>query len=126
MTTHEHHDSATVMSRPKILLVSLGGTITMTRNSAGGITPTLSAADLARAVSGIDAIAEIETVSPMTVPGASLSIDNILAVATLIDKRVADGVDGIVVIQGTDTIEETAFVLDLVVQSERPVVVTGA
>ncbi len=114
------------MSRPKILLVSLGGTITMTRNSAGGITPTLSAADLARAVSGIDAIAEIETVSPMTVPGASLSIDNILAVATLIDKRVADGVDGIVVIQGTDTIEETAFVLDLVVQSERPVVVTGA
>lgn len=114
------------MSKPAILLLSLGGTITMVRNAEGGIAPKLSAADLVRAVPGIDAIAEIETMSPMTVPGASLTIDNILAVARLIDQRVASGVDGAVVIQGTDTIEETAYLLELLVQSERPVVVTGA
>ena len=114
------------MAVPKILLVSLGGTITMTRDAEGGIIPTLSAADIVRAIPGINAIADIETLSPMTVPGASLSIDNVLAVATLIDQRFAAGIDGIVVIQGTDTIEETAFLLELVVQSERPVVVTGA
>jgi L-asparaginase len=114
------------MAVPKILLISLGGTITMTRDAEGGIVPTLSAADIVRAIPGINAIADIETLSPMTVPGASLSIDNVLAVATLIDQRFASGVDGIVVIQGTDTIEETAFLLELVVQSERPVVVTGA
>ncbi|MEO7009796.1 MAG: asparaginase [Caldimonas sp.] len=114
------------MSRPKILLVSLGGTITMTRSAAGGIAPSLSAADLLRAVPGIEAVAEIETASPLSMPGASLSIDNVLAVAAMADARFADGVDGIVVIQGTDTIEETAFLLDLVVRSEKPVVVTGA
>ena len=114
------------MPRPKILLVSLGGTITMTRNTAGGITPTLSAADLVRAVAGIEAVAEIEAISPMTMPSASLSIDDVLGVAALVDQHFTHGVDGIVVIQGTDTIEETAFLLDLLVHGDRPVVVTGA
>jgi L-asparaginase len=62
----------------------------------------------------------------MTVPGASLTVDDVLAVARLCEERLAAGVDGVVVVQGTDTIEETAFLLDLVVHSDRPVVVTGA
>jgi len=114
------------MLRPKVLLVSLGGTITMTRNDAGAITPTLSADDLLRAVPGIGEVAEIEAVSPMRLPGASLTIDNLLDVATLLDAHLAGDAAGAVVIQGTDTIEETAFVLGLLVKSEKPVVVTGA
>lgn len=114
------------MSLPRILLISLGGTITMTRSASGGIAPTLTADDLASAVPGLAALATIETASPMTRPGASLSIDDVLSVAALVDERLADEVDGVVVIQGTDTIEETAFLLDLVVRSARPVVVTGA
>lgn len=111
------------MSRPRILLVSLGGTITMTQSAGGGIAPTLTAADLLRAVAGIDAIAEVETVSPLTMASASLTIDNVLAVAALVDERLDHGFDGIVIIQGTDTIEETAFLRDLVVRSDKPVVV---
>jgi L-asparaginase len=114
------------MSPPRVLLVSLGGTITMTPSASGGITPTLSAGDLARAVPGIETVAAIDTVSPMTVPGASLTIDDVLAVAALVDRRLVDDCDGVVVIQGTDTIEETAFLLDRVVRSDKPVVVTGA
>ncbi len=114
------------MPLPHILLISLGGTITMTRSAAGGITPTLTAAELAAAVPGLDAVARIETASPMTMPSASLAIDDVLKVAALADARLADEVDGVVVIQGTDTIEETAFLLDLVVGSSKPVVVTGA
>lgn len=114
------------MPLPHILLISLGGTITMTRSAAGGITPTLTAAELAAAVPGLDAVAQIETASPMTMPSASLCIDDVLAVAALADARLADDVDGVVVIQGTDTIEETAFLLELVVRSAKPVVVTGA
>jgi L-asparaginase len=114
------------MPLPRILLISLGGTITMTRSAAGGITPTLTAAELAAAVPGLDAVARIETASPMTMPSASLAIDDLLQVAALADARLVDEVDGVVVIQGTDTIEETAFLLDLVVRSAKPVVVTGA
>jgi len=114
------------MSLPHILLISLGGTITMTRSAAGGLTPTLTAAELAAAVPGLDALVQIETTSPMAMPGASLTIDDVLAVATLADARLANDVDGVVVIQGTDSIEETAYLLDLVIRSSKPVVVTGA
>ena len=115
-----------MLMKPRVLLITLGGTITMTRSAAGGIAPTLTAVDLVHAVAGIEKIAEIDTVSPLTIPGASLSIDDVLRVATLADQRLASDVNGVVVIQGTDTIEETAFLLDLVIQSDRPVVVTGA
>jgi L-asparaginase len=114
------------MSLPKVLMVSLGGTITMTRDSEGGIKPTLSASDLIRAVPGVERIAEIEAVSLMGIPGASLTIDNLLELAALIERSLATGTAGVVVIQGTDTIEETAFVLDLLVANDAPVVVTGA
>lgn len=114
------------MSRRKVLVVSLGGTITMTRGAEGGLAPTLTATDLIGAVPELERVAEIETLSPASVPSASLSIDTLLQVATLIDGRLMNDVDGVVVVQGTDTIEESAFLFDLLVESDRPVVVTGA
>ncbi|MGH8129015.1 MAG: asparaginase [Gammaproteobacteria bacterium] len=114
------------MPLPKILVVSLGGTITMTRERTGGIVPTLSAADLVSAIPEIGDVARIEALSPMNILSASLSIDDIVRLARLVDEHLATGAEGCVVIQGTDTIEETAFLLDLLVNSDRPVVVTGA
>ena len=111
---------------PRILLISLGGTITMTSGDAGGIVPSLSAADLVTSVPGIGAIAELETLSPRPLPSASLRLDDLLELARTLNRRLADDIDGAVVIQGTDTIEESAFVLDLLIASEKPVVVTGA
>lgn len=114
------------MSRPRLLVLSLGGTITMTVSAAGGITPTLGAADLVAAVPGLEAVAEIEARSPLKVGSVSLTPENIAEVAQDIRTAFDAGFDGAVVIQGTDTIEETAFILDLLVRDERPVVVTGA
>lgn len=116
------------MTLPRVLLVSLGGTITMTSAPAGaGITPTLTGADLVAAVPALKALAEIEAVSPFRLPGASLTLAMLRDVADLITTRLGgEGFAGAIVVQGTDTIEETAFVLDLLVQSDRPVVVVGA
>jgi L-asparaginase len=50
----------------------------------------------------------------------------LLEVARMIEEGFASGFDGAVVIQGTDTIEESAFILDLLVGGEKPVVITGA
>ncbi|MGV6876497.1 asparaginase [Pseudochelatococcus sp. B33] len=114
------------MTRPRLLLVSLGGTITMTAGGQAGIVPTLTGADLVRAVPALAEVADIEAVSPFRLPGASLTLAHLLAVARLLNERLPEGFAGAVVVQGTDTIEETAFVLDLLVAGDRPVVVTGA
>jgi L-asparaginase len=110
----------------KVLLVSLGGTITMTSGASAGIVPTLTGGDLVRAVPALSAVAEIEAVSPFRLPSASLSLAQLREVARLLNGRLAGDICGAVVVQGTDTIEETAFLLDLLVDSYKPVIVLGA
>lgn len=116
----------TAGARPKVLLVSLGGTITMTSGAGPGIVPTLTGADLVRAVPSLADVADIEAVSPFRLPGPSLTLANLREVARLLNERLAGDIAGAIVVQGTDTIEETAFVLDLLVGGDKPVVVTGA
>jgi L-asparaginase len=116
---------------PRVLVVSLGGTITMTAApGAGGIRPTLTADQLLAAEPRLAQVAELEALTPMSLPGASLTVQQLREVAALLRARL-DGAPaspvGAVVVQGTDTIEETAFVLDLLAtQGGAPVVVTGA
>lgn len=115
------------MSKPKILVISTGGTITMTSGQGSkGIAPTLTAADLLGAVPQIAQLADIEALTFSSMPGASLTMKNITELAGLIQQRFDQGVSGAIVIQGTDTIEETSFLLDLLVADDKPVVVTGA
>lgn len=114
------------MSRKRILVLSLGGTITMLPTEGGGIAPSLGAADLVAAVPALAEVAEIEAASPARLPSPSLTPEHILDVARRIEDAFASGADGAVVVQGTDTIEESAFLLDLLVPGDRPVVVTGA
>ncbi len=115
------------MSKPKLLIISTGGTITMTSSAgAAGIAPTLTADDLLRAVPQIAQLAEIETLTFSSVPGASLTLENIVELSRTIEQKFAGDIRAAIVIQGTDTIEETAFLLDLLVGGDKPVVVTGA
>lgn len=119
-------DAAPAMAAKRVLLISTGGTITMTTGVGGGIAPTLTGEDLVRAVPELAQLARIEVHSYSTKPGASLTLEDLVTIADLIDTGMPAGYDGAVVVQGTDTIEETAFVLDTLVGSDRPVVVTGA
>ena len=114
------------MTKPRLLVLSLGGTITMVPSDSGGIEPKLGAAELVASVPALADVAEIEARSPFRLPSPSLSPDNLVEVAQMIEAGFGTGCDGAVVIQGTDTIEESAFILDLLVGGEKPVVVTGA
>lgn len=114
------------MSQKRLILLSLGGTITMVPSVGGGIAPKLGAAELMASVPDLAKVAAIEADSPARLPSPSLTPGHLLAVAGRIADAFAAGVDGAVVIQGTDTIEESAFLLDLLVGGDKPVVVTGA
>lgn len=113
--------------RARIVVVSLGGTIASTATpSRGGVVPQLSARDLVAAVPALESVADVDAVSFRQVPSGDLDVADVVELARYIATAVADGVDGVVVTQGTDTIEETSFALDVLLDVEAPVVVTGA
>ena len=112
-----------------ISVFSLGGTIAMTSSadpSAGAVT-TLDAAALLAAVPGLSELdLKITAKSFRGLPGASLSFGDLSQLVAAVRDELDAGADGVVITQGTDTIEETAYFLDLTVDRAGPVVVTGA
>jgi L-asparaginase len=114
---------------PRVTVVSLGGTIASTdvADAAGaGVVPQLGARHLVAAVPQLRGVAEVETVAFRQVASGDLTLQDLTALAAEIDRRLLAGAHGVVVTQGTDTIEETSFALDLLVPGPQPVVVTGA
>jgi len=111
---------------PQVTVFSLGGTIASTNAVGGGVTPQLGARELVEAVPQLREVAELETVAFRQTASGDLTLPDLIALAAEITKRFDAGVRGVVVTQGTDTIEETSFALDLLVRGPRPVVVTGA
>jgi L-asparaginase len=110
---------------PAVSVLALGGTIAST-GSGAGVTPTLTAEQLVESVPGLADVALLSADTFRQVPSPELTVLDLLALANEIERCLSRGDAGVVVTQGTNTIEETAFVLDLLVHSEAPVVVTGA
>ncbi|UAK31948.1 asparaginase [Nocardia asteroides] len=118
------------MSNPeslsRVVVFGLGGTIAMTPTGSGGVAPSLTAEQLVAAVPGLnDAGVKLDVVQFRQIPGASLSFADIAALHEAVAAELPNAA-GVVVTQGTDTIEETSYLLDLLHNRPEPVVVTGA
>jgi len=117
-----------LMNNKRITIISTGGTIAMGVDSkTGGAVPLLSGEDLVKNMSSLGDIATVDISSLFNKPGAHLLLNDILKLSKVIrelfDQNKADGV---VITHGTDTMEETAYTLDLLVHHDNPVVITGA
>lgn len=114
------------MTDPRVCVLSLGGTITMTATEGGGVAPALGGeallGEVAPALSGIEVTAR--TLSRTS--GAALTPHAVLAAAQAAAREVGAGAQGVVVVQGTDTMEESAYLVDLVWRPAEPLVFTGA
>ena len=111
------------MSKPRIHVLALGGTIATKPDVGGVMQMGAGADDLVKAVPLLGTLADIEAETVLRVGSHSLSFDQIHALAAKIASSKADSV---IVTQGTDTLEETAFLLDLLVERDIPVIVTAA
>lgn len=116
------------MNSERVAVASLGGTITMTTGSSpgAGVAPTLAASDLVTSVPDLARVADVTAHTISTIPGASLSVGDVLEALAWARRAVDEGAAGAVIIQGTDTIEESAYLLDLHWDRPAPLVVTGA
>ena len=113
---------------PRIVVLFTGGTISMRHDpAASGNLPTMRGDELLGTVPGLGEIAEIEPIDWGLVPASHLTFGQVLELGRILaDQLARPEVDGAVVVQGTDVIEETAFAWDLLPLPAKPVVVVGA
>ncbi|HET7169551.1 MAG TPA: asparaginase [Candidatus Limnocylindrales bacterium] len=112
----------------RIAVVFTGGTISMAFDAdAGGNVPSLDGAAILARTPGLDKLADVVPIDRGLTPASHFSFADVLAIGARVQTALDDpAIDGAVVVQGTDTIEETSFAWDLVLASPKPVVVTGA
>ena len=113
--------------RPTVELIGTGGTIGSSGDYWGGHPTRVPIAKLAQ-VPGIDSVATIVTEQLWNVPSSSIGPTRWLELSRHITALLSahPELSGVVVTHGTDTMEETAYFLDLTVESDRPVIVTGS
>jgi L-asparaginase len=116
-----------VADLPRILLLATGGTISMRQDAeAGGAVPRLTGREILEAVPGIDRVARLEVREFGRYPGPHMTIERMWELRSAVLKAIEEGFDGVVITHGTDTIEESAYLLDRSLPSGDPVVITGA
>lgn len=113
--------------RPKVAILSLGGTIASAPTPGKReASPVLSASDIGASVPGLSDVAELEMRDLARLPSIDVTFDLARRVVSEARAAVTRGCAGVVVTQGTDTIEEMAFAVDLLHDGEVPIVFTGA
>lgn len=111
----------------KVKIITLGGTIAMKEDENKKALPAVSGDDLVSCVPGLAEVGEISIEAYSNVPSSHLTLDIMFGVSNRIKELVkAKEADGVVVVQGTDTQEETSYLLDLVLGIPNPVVFVGA
>jgi L-asparaginase len=115
-----------VSARPRVLLVALGGTISAVPDEWGRSAPTRSAAEILASVPGAEDLAQVRVADAKQVSSRAITPADMCSLARKICAEVENGCAGVVVTHGTDTMEETAYALALMLNADVPIVLTGA
>lgn len=112
----------------KVAIVSSGGTISMKVDpKIQAAVPSLSVEELMVMVKGIEDYAKIETYDFSNVPSPFITPEDMMRLSIYVQSLLTrEDISGVVITHGTDTLEETAYLLDLTIKSNKPVVITGS
>ena len=116
-------------AKPKIMILATGGTIAGAQTStaeAGYKAGSFSVDDLIKAVPQLKDIADISGEQVANIGSQTMNHEVWLKLAKRVNEVFSGDTDGVVITHGTDTMEETAYFLSLVVKSDKPVVLVGS
>ncbi|HDK9451046.1 TPA: asparaginase [Staphylococcus aureus] len=109
-----------------LLVIHTGGTISMSQDQSNKVV-TNDTNPISMHQDVINQYAQIDELNPFNVPSPHMTIQHVKQLKDIISEAVTNKYyDGFVITHGTDTLEETAFLLDLILGIEQPVVITGA
>ncbi|MCD4819497.1 MAG: asparaginase [Candidatus Cloacimonetes bacterium] len=109
----------------RILIITTGGTIAMKMNSDIGIVPNDEFIDRLKEFPQMRNLAHIEIYEFANIPSPHMDPAKMMELAKVVEQKIIE-FDGIVITHGTDTLEETAYMLDLILVTPKPVVFTAA
>src|SRR5262245_28434125 len=116
--------------KPKVVIVATGGTIAGSAESAtaaGYSSGAVGVDILIAAVPDLKKIADVKGEQVASIGSQDMNDEVWVKLATRVNEILAQpDVDGVAITHGTDTLEETSYFLDLVVKSDKPVVMTGS
>ena len=117
-----------VQELPLVVVLATGGTIASQYDPAvGALRPALTGAEIVAAVPGLEQVARVVVEEIANVGSKDMTPEIWRTLSSRANQLLADeAVTGVVVTHGTDTLEETAYFLDLTVTSRKPVVVVGS
>src|SRR5262249_29691244 len=123
-------DLALAQNKPNVIILATGGTIAgaaATGTQSGYTSGQVTIDAMVKAVPGIDQLANVKGEQVANVGSQDMSFDILLKVAKRINELAQQSdVDGIVITHGTDTMEESAYFLNLTVKTDKPVVMVGS
>jgi L-asparaginase len=121
-------NSGSVQEKPVVSFIATGGTIAMKVDPVTqGVVPAITGDDLLQTVPGVSDYAQIEVNNFSKISANYITVEWWIRLTKTVEDALArPEVAGVVVAQGTDTMEETAYWLDLTVKSDKPVVLIGA
>ncbi|GEP98985.1 asparaginase [Staphylococcus arlettae] len=110
----------------KLLVIHTGGTISMSQDESNQVV-TNANNPISNHAEVIEKYADVTEITPMNVPSPHIQIHHIQQLKQIIEEAHSiHEYDGYVITHGTDTLEETAYLLDLSMDITQPVVITGA
>ncbi len=121
--------ASAAQAKPKIMILATGGTIAGAQAStseAGYKSGSFSVDDLIKAVPQLKDLADISGEQVANIGSQTMNHEVWLKLAKRVNEVLKGDVDGVAITHGTDTMEETAFFLSLVVKSDKPVVLVGS
>lgn len=113
--------------KKKILVIHTGGTISMSEDTETGAVKPSDTNPIKERTNELLQLADLIVEEPFQLPSPHITTKEMLQIKGIIERKISDDhISGVVITHGTDTLEETAYFLDLTVKTSIPIVVTGA